>query len=763
MLTYPKALLRHKELLLFCLLLLFLLCNLWDLMLGKAASGLMQGDGAAWPYITDYFSQHLSFWPWPQLNLINNETFYPQGINHVFQAWCLEREYFYVVLQSLLGSGPWLSVYFFFSLCITGLGSYWLLLKHFGFWRRTSAALYLSIGHIYLLAKFPQHLNIAAAHWCILSLILDFLLMKSALETKKIRLNQVLLRCLLTMLCLGLDLSYIAAYSLTSLCFTAVFLAWHKYKHRWTYQAEPNTLSIVYLICILSLSWLYLPLLIQISYSAQQFDFTQVAPSNYWAMPLRFGLSYILPESWVNQITPFFGDNVESNYVLRPGLFLGLLALMAWPTVRKNIRLFAPLFLLTLLCLIYHPVLLPSLKIFPWFAFHRIGGRSSLIYPIVLVLMALHIPSPTKSSTRLILASILALGAIEMDMAYLMLWSQSQFKSIDPHFKDYLHTIKNLPGEALLEWPFCATGGNGVGLNELCPYFSSTNSLHTWRRLHQKKVMGQYFGRLHPSQIKAYLDTGWDQLYTPVQLKGAGVNVQSRCFNLQEWSFFDDFYRSYDFSALSLIASKVPSACVQEFIHHYGLPIARAEHPEAGLVLLFPRNQAWKHPQDHTSKNRPHYTPWRPNGSVNLVQEAYPEGLETHGLSQSTAKHRDSQGTNSQIIFRNQHHRKGQLRLKLKNIGLQQNIDIWLDQTLLSHFSLAPQEILTTTIDLDLKPGEHELRLEYGFYYTLNEIIHQHIETNKSLAILSPSKLKNRYKDLKNKSVRYLELSLQQE
>jgi hypothetical protein len=113
--------------------------------------------------------------------------------------------------------------------------------------------------------------------------------------------------------------------------------------------------------------------------------------------------------------------------------------------------------------------------------------------------------------------------------------------------------VKNQPGEAVLDWPFCVTGGNGIGaIDGLCPYFFTIGSIPAMRRFHEKKVVGQYFGRLHPSQIEPYLQAGWSQMFVPDKLDLFKGTRQSRCFTTEEWSFFTDFYKFNDFAGINL-------------------------------------------------------------------------------------------------------------------------------------------------------------------------------------------------------------------
>ncbi|HEY9652144.1 MAG TPA: hypothetical protein V6C95_15875, partial [Coleofasciculaceae cyanobacterium] len=144
--------------------------------------------------------------------------------------------------------------------------------------------------------------------------------------------------------------------------------------------------------------------------------------------------------------------------------------------------------------------------------------------------------------------------------------------------------VKQQPGEAILDWPFCVTGGNGIGsLHGLCPYFGQNSGVFTFSKYHGKKVVGQYYGRLHPSQIEPFIQAGWYKLFAP----GKGdsfTRKQSRCFYADEWLFFSDFYKYNDFAGINLYVDLLPESCVAKFYQHFGDPVAETEVPGVGRV-----------------------------------------------------------------------------------------------------------------------------------------------------------------------------------
>jgi hypothetical protein len=102
--------------------------------------------------------------------------------------------------------------------------------------------------------------------------------------------------------------------------------------------------------------------------------------------------------------------------------------------------------------------------------------------------------------------------------------------------------------------------------------------------------MGQYFGRLHPSQIEPYLQAGWDKLFFPDSSDVSKATRQARCFRPAEWSFFTDFYKLNDFAGINLYVDLLPEDCVGEFYTRFGTPAAETLVPGAGRVKFIAKS-----------------------------------------------------------------------------------------------------------------------------------------------------------------------------
>ncbi|MBE9032275.1 hypothetical protein IQ266_21280 [filamentous cyanobacterium LEGE 11480] len=570
------------------------------------------GDSDYWEYTGYYLAHHLQLFPKPHLILISNEAFYPYGVSQVFQPWGLERDLFYASLSSLFGPGGWLQIYYLLSVLLTFIGVFYLLRRDYGFWRSLGAGLLMSGGAFYAVLKYPHHHCYAAVHWTILSFVVDFLLLKRCLLKQPIVLRLWLIRGLLVILSLGQELAYVASYGLMSFSLTQIWLwgtigvrSWgqsvkqlrqriQQQIQQWRSEWKRHKTSILALgLSLIVTSYFYIPLVLQIAQTAKSFDFQNVDVGNWWTHPLRF----LLP-IFVDTIpTPFWidewlGDNHEANIGGTPGWFLLSLAIMGLWALRRQRRLLIaliPMMTILVLAVLYHPKTFPTINAFPWLTFHRVGSRLTLMYPVILGLFAVHanLPQPLTNSLKrfkrpLAIGILTILAVAEIGTAYG--WKNQSYQPyhFQPEFQRYIETVKAQPGEAVLDFPFCVAGGNGL-TNGMCPFYKWTVANFAFRRFHGKKVVGQYFGRLHPDQAAEITAAGWPQMFSSDQKNNIHqAQKQTVCFNDQQWKFFESFYYLNDFAGINLYTNLLLPDCIQQFYTRFGQPISRTKIPAVG-------------------------------------------------------------------------------------------------------------------------------------------------------------------------------------
>ncbi|MBD2015750.1 hypothetical protein H6F96_17470 [Microcoleus sp. FACHB-53] len=615
-----KALKKTIRLIFLLIFLLICLSFSFALLVIKDFSQPLDGieDLGIWEYMGYYFSKNLKILPLPNLDLTNNQVFYPYGTNSVFQGWGIEKDTFYAVLYLLFGIGAWLQIYYFFTILAIVIGTFLLLFRDYGIQRAAGAAVIVSFGNFYAVQKYPIHFDNAVIHWTTLSFIADFLIVKRVTLRQSIPLSMILVRACLLILSFGQGLGYIAGFALVSFTVSTVFVTtlliyrYFRYKQKFsklfkslleTYKQDflksPH-LCLFLLIITSVIGYLYLPLALEIAKEAKSFDFREIPMGAWWTNPLRLfvpllppGLTGLMPSYYeLSEVfAKIFRDSPAGSLPGSPGLFLAIIGVLGLWQARKKAIIFIPLIIVFLLCLSYNPEFFPTLRIFPWFAFNRFTERSTNIYPVILCLLALHI---NLNNLPLILKKILPfllviLACTELYTAYYVKFNYQPY-SFDKTFFAYMDYVKKTPGEAVLDFPFCAVGGNGVGGTELCPYYLKTAGIYGLRRFHEKKVLGQYFGRLHPSQIQPYLQAGWNKLFFPDNPSPHLAVSQTRCFRADEWAFFTDFYKLNDFAGINLYVDLLPRNCASEFYERFGNPAVETVVPGAGRVKFLPKS-----------------------------------------------------------------------------------------------------------------------------------------------------------------------------
>ena len=551
-------------------------------------------DTDVYEYVGYYFWKNGTLWPFPHLNLNNNQTFYPYGTNQTFLDWGFERDYWYAFCYWLNGNrpGPYIQFYFVYSLAVTALGSFWLLRNRFPAWRLFVLGLAVSVFNFYSLFKFPVHLNVCIGHYTILCIVATYRLLADMLDRRPVTLSYLILWATLHVLVLSQELGYVAGFGLAFTTITIVLTlprlkpnaAWAGAKDSrwlWTQNLLPRSsdrgwrlpLASAGGVLMLAL-WLYLPLALQIVLNARQFDFGDVVPSRMWSHPARLLIPYLPPFDAIRlDYQAIFEDSFETYGQSRPGFWLVLAAVVGGWSIRRRAALWLPIMVMLTLCLLYHPLLLPTLKIFPWFAFNRHGGRASLIYPVLLSLLALHLPLPKNRVSLLAMSALGILMLIEWSYPYSR-YLTIRRPTLPASFFRYVGIVQNTPGEAILDWPFCTTGADGpTATAELCPHYQEQNAVFTFRRFYDKKGVGQYFGRLSTAQIEPFRRDGWPRLLAP-----------NHIFTEADWQFLDQFLRKNDFAGINLYPDLIRPEQVRQFYARYGQPVAETRFPAAGRV-----------------------------------------------------------------------------------------------------------------------------------------------------------------------------------
>ncbi|MSP61747.1 MAG: hypothetical protein EXR72_15715 [Myxococcales bacterium] len=561
-------------------------------------------------YLTWYFSTHVQLLPVPRFDLTNDSVLYPFGANGALQSWCIERELFYTALARNFGVGPWLQLYYLASLLCGTLGTFALLRGDHGDTRATVAALLANVLNYYGAQKYPCHFNMAVVHWATLGIVCDFVLAGRAVSRRPLTPTWLLLRALLAVLAFGLELGHILGFALTSLLFSGAFIlalwmvrwrrgadpraAWRAWRAAASLDWRAHRRRIVLLaVGIAGVSWIYGALVVGVVRAATVYDFGGLYAGTWWAHPIRLIIPYFpfLHPSQQPRYLRLFGDQAEVGIGSGgAGWLLLVLAMAGLFQARRRLLRYVPL-LVTLGVFALSRPGFDLMRWMPWFAFLRVLSRSTVVYSVLFALCAidLSLRPLTPGWRRMAALALGVIGALELWTVAAIKLAQPAY-SYPPEFHAHMRRIAALPGEAVLDFPFCLCGGNGA-IGNLCP-IEQVRSVYALQRFHHKKVIGQYLGRLHPLQAQPFVDAGW-----PLLLLGdADDNGKSqridRCPEGEAMDFISDFYMNNDFSGIQLAIDRLPAGCAERFYQRFGAPMGEVALATAGRLAFLPRDPA---------------------------------------------------------------------------------------------------------------------------------------------------------------------------
>ncbi len=582
---------------------------------------LMPHDPGQHLFTSFYFSENTSFFPVPRIETETDWSIFPYGFDHTFLHWSFERDYFYTFFSSIFGIGPWFQTYFLLSTLLTAVASFLLLRPEHGPLRAAIVGFAVSFGNVYSIRKFPLHIPHSCVHWCVLGILVDYLLVRTWIKHRRLPVWLIIVRSALLILCLGLDLGYMAGYSITSFVLAASWIAVtavyrgvksttpvtdsieNYLSNQLQWASSHRTVVSILLVTLLIATWLYLPLAFQISRSAKTYDFTGLHVYKQWESPLRLLVPY-LPGFNPTTTGNLFSDKGENwGFHFSPGLSFVLLAALGLATARRKLLIVVPFLVLFVLFVTFHPVKFPSLNFLPWFTFSRIPGRATAMFPIILAIFALQIPrfETLKTALKIAVIMLFGLSSVEFVTAQSIIISENfcnrrQATFIpDDSFFELMREIRATPGQAILEWPFAITPRNP----SMSIYFNRVGSSFQMAIFHGKKTIGTHVGRTVTDRLRPVISAGWPRLFLREDKKERYPERQSRDFNKPEWEFFEKFYQLNDFCGILLYPDMLPEETVQGMIDRFGPPVAESSFIGGpGKMLFFPKSEEARLLQD---------------------------------------------------------------------------------------------------------------------------------------------------------------------
>jgi hypothetical protein len=691
-------------------------------------------------YLSYYVSKNLSFTPLPHLNLDNDQAFYPFGANVALQSFCVERDLFFTALSAAFGSGPWLQIYYLLGLTAATFGTFALLRRDHGDVRATVAAILANCLNFYAAQKYPYHFNIACVHWATLGIVCDFVIVSRLVERRRITVSLLLLRTLLVVLAFGLELGHVLGYSLTSSLAACVFAAGllivrarrgeESALARFARDAREELAEHrgrIAALCagIIVFGVLYGTLVAQIVRAAKQFDFKGVPDAVWWSQPVRLFIPYF---PWIHgsmqpRFLQIWGDQAEKGVGSGgAGLFLLGLGVLGFVQARGHRLRYAPMLTTFVMYIVSRPGF-DLVRWMPWFAFTRVFSRATIVYSVVLGLLALDV-SVERISRRWrpwIVGALGIVGALELYTIGLIKMSHPAF-AFDDAFNAHMKAIEKLPGEAVLDFPFCLIGGNGDQAY-LCPYPTRLKSVYALQRFHHKKVIGQYLGRIHPSQVKPFVDEGWPKMWDPDVPETGEADHQERCLTNAEWTFFTAFYLKNDFAGIQLARDALPPGCDEEFYARFGRPMGEVSIPNAGRLAFIPRDPSTFAQVDKEAAKKVRLQVGLVD-PVEVIRTKQSPALDVTGFSglehlgppnHPTSLWRWALAPFSEVAFEMEQPRTFQVDAKLSTPLDGQRVTLLIDgQKFATWDDVRSDGPVARSASIHLEPGKHVLRFEYA-------------------------------------------------
>lgn len=568
-------------------------------------------DPGHYHFTTFYFTQHFSWWPWPNLELQSDWSLFPFGGDHTYMHWGFERDLLSSRLLLAFGPGPWHQGYFLLSLAISALGAFWLLCGAHGPTRAALVAFGVSFGNLYVVRKFPWHMPYACPHWALLGILADFELVRRHWQREPWPLPLVLARALFTVASFGSELGYTAGFGLTSLLFSILWIGAVELVRRrrrtsgarsranviaaWHAAARERRVLVGLLgLGIVLASWLYLPLLLQVYLSSRAQAEEVLLAGFQWEHPARL-LIPILPGFDAKAWNQLLGDSGELfGFHFSPGLWLTLLATTGLILGRRRAIVAVPALLFFLLAATFDPATRTTLDLLPWFQYARAPGRATIVFPALLAIAALALPPWRQLArwSRALVLAVLGLGGIEVVSGWTIIHRFSPAGSEravflpTPAFLDAMAQIRATSGAGILEWPLVITNNGGA----MGTFFNPLAGSFQLAQFHGKRSVGSYMSRMPAANLRPFQDLGFPELFMPTARKEGPLRRQRQDFTAEQWRLLAEFYARHDFCGLLVYADLLPATTREGFYQRFGHPVTSFEmNPGPGRVEFIPK------------------------------------------------------------------------------------------------------------------------------------------------------------------------------
>ncbi len=512
----------------------------------------------------------------------------PFGISAAFYSWALERDWIGAIFWNWNPRFPWSWFYFASSM----LGIYFgvgLILRR----GVLSAPVAWGFALLVTLVNIPRHFKAfhhfehLIHHWYVIGIFLDVWLLHFLIREKKWSFSHEVWRLLVLQLVLNLG-GYYWGPSLIGWGIVRCVLVAVAYDERksvslqWNWKRALLPACLMGILTLFQAQW-FLPLVKEISSFGTIFQ----------PLILRGTLPLVVIPFWMDWFTRLFANwsavnstetVVTIGWIFLVPIFLGTRLTWRGRMQSKALRE-------TLLCLLPFLFFMSILvlyglgwgsrfvqKMIPTMDFFRVASRTGLFVPAVAAAcLVLLVPVLAKwfeenRERRRVFFRIFLISSLA-EVALLLLPFQ-KMPEMPAQLQTLLGEVKALPEDAVLDLPFCVTGGNGTCTGEFCPNFPYSNSAQALTGWHFKAVHGVYQARLTTDQC-SYNRAPYESWFKAWR--------ENRCFNDQDWKSLCDYLQTQKISAVLLYpdiwsGSRDPK-CLEDIQRHLGEPFQKASLP----------------------------------------------------------------------------------------------------------------------------------------------------------------------------------------
>ncbi|MDR3607133.1 MAG: hypothetical protein P4M08_07120 [Oligoflexia bacterium] len=517
----------------------------------------------------------------------------PEGMSVPYLSWSPESHWIGAKFWDWSREFPFQWAFFGFSLLATFLGVGFILLR-MGLpaawvWAITTAVV---IFHVPRHFKIWHHYEHLPEHWIYFCLFLDAWLWQRFYRDRVWSRKLELWRVVLGLGTLGSAGYFWGALILEWVVVRAsiVILAVRRRKAGIETKLEPISglqaalpLGLIAVFCVLWARW-YLPLFAEVKSGGE------VSQGLSWFANFAFVIRPLWLEFFYTPAHPL--DTPET--VVTIGWFYWIPFIAAIWFLRKKKRgpgigVAAPFLIYLAIALLYaclnHPLIVQQLvrALIPFMKFFRVASRWGLFLPqIVTVIIVLAWPELSRAWVSVwsapkkrpfVIAGVFVFAVMSVAEASKLLTPVNMMPALPGETVQMLEKIRQTPGTAVLDLPFCVAGGNGVCTDQQCPNYPAATIGVCMRNWHDKDVYGLYSARMVPANCENYNRSPYWSWFNAWRAQ--------RCFNSADWEQFCSYLNQHtELSAILLYPEiwfgAASPDCQAEFRRHLGGPLGEA-------------------------------------------------------------------------------------------------------------------------------------------------------------------------------------------